>query len=1709
MPEPRPGQAEAKHADRAIQTLLYPYELEARLKTLSQKAESAIQEMGANILYLALGFLEWHERPDGKSPRLAPLFLVPARLRKGRLDPRTRTYQYTLAYSGEDIIPNLSLREKLRVDFGMALPDLDEDTEPEAYFAQVGEMLESGRKRDWRVRRHISLVLLNFSTLLMYLDLDPDRWPQGAGLIEHPVVGRFLSGYDPDMAADDSGAGHGEAYPIDELEDQHDRYPLIEDADSSQHSALVDTIDGKNLVIEGPPGTGKSQTITNLIAAALAQGKRVLFVAEKLAALEVVRSRLDAAGLGEFCLELHSHKSQKRKLLDEIRARLEKHGRYRRPAQIEADIARFEALRAQLSEHARRINTPWKQTGLTRHEIFMAATRYRGEIGINPEGLHPQALDGERYDPAMQRRNRDEVDAYRTVYQAVAARLGDAVALDAHPWFGVGNTDLQFFDQEQVAGLLNDWQQTLSAVSAQHAEAIQVLACTEEELPDTLSGLRALHAQLAGLPTLRGDELLDRLSALHGEQLTQARDLQARFQEMQALYERLAREVGAEPLNDLEALARHAEAGERLRALVREDVELPRLEEAIDRLAAIERQVEQLAEPLRGAAAALGEPGQRSLAATRAGLGELRTLARLVSALPASYWRDRDPLFDSDELDERLAALRSRLEDLRARRERLRQWFDTGHLPPADELHRLRVALGSGGLFAWFRSEWRAARRRLRTFAAAPGVETRTLIEHLGALEDYAEDVRRLEGDKRLREALGDRFQGLETDLERLETLRGWYRAVRQEYGVGFGERVNLGDALLRLDPEAASAVRALVAQGLVSRLDALLEALDASTTLFAPVEALARADAPLVGEGGVLARLEQALRAAVSACGPLLAGDGLTLAQLGERIERIGRLRAMRSTWDQADLDRRLFAGRLGLRPGPGRDNHSGLAALEHTVRLAEAIDRLDSAALAQRLRQAPTPALFGQLMALATRLEAALASEQAAAEAFSRRVALDRAAWTASCGDRVRALMERNRRALEHLPMLDGWLQYLRRRARLEALGLGAVAQAVEQGAVPIERAQAAYQAGVFDLLAREILAQEPELDRFSGHGQEAIQAQFRQYDERLKQLQRERIAWRIDQAEIPTGQRGARVREYTDRVLLEHECAKKTRHLPIRQLLRRAGDAVVALKPCFMMGPMSVAQYLAPGRLTFDLVVMDEASQIKPQDALGAIARGAQLVVVGDPRQLPPTRFFDRIVEEEDDEEDLTALEESESILDATLPMFPTRRLRWHYRSRHESLIAFSNTFFYEGNLVLFPSPYSSSAGYGIQYDRLPSGCFVNRRNLEEARVIAEAVREHFRHCPDETLGVVAMSAEQRLQIERAIETLAKEDAGFQEHLEADARGAEPLFVKNLENVQGDERDVIFISMTYGPKEPGGKVYQRFGPINSDVGWRRLNVLFTRSRKRMHVFSSMGSEDIVVGPGTKRGVVALRDFLAYCETGQLHRAARPTGRTPHSDFEVAVAQRLTAAGFECVPQVGVAGFFIDIAVKDPGNPGRYLMGIECDGATYHSAKSTRDRDRLRQAILERLGWRIRRIWSTDWYRNPQGEIEPILRELNQLKSEPAPAEPAADEAEEIETLIEQVEAEERRLEALALDGGDLETRLERLDREMIRPALPDTPAQRRLLRPAMIEALSQHRPTSKAEFLESIPAYLRQGTEPDEWQFLEEVFALINAYEEGDSS
>jgi very-short-patch-repair endonuclease len=442
---------------------------------------------------------------------------------------------------------------------------------------------------------------------------------------------------------------------------------------------------------------------------------------------------------------------------------------------------------------------------------------------------------------------------------------------------------------------------------------------------------------------------------------------------------------------------------------------------------------------------------------------------------------------------------------------------------------------------------------------------------------------------------------------------------------------------------------------------------------------------------------------------------------------------------------------------------------------------------------------------------------------------------------------------------------------------------------------------------------------------------------------------------------------------------------RHIPIRDLLDRAGEAVQAMMPCFMMSPLSVAQHLVPGRLSFDLVVMDEASQLRPEDALGAIARGAQVVIVGDPKQLPPTSFFQTDTSTAEDEEDLDTSDES--VLDTAMTVTrPPRRLKWHYRSRHGSLIAFSNRQFYDNDLVVFPSPFHAMDDYGVRYERVPGGVYGRSINLPEVRHVAAAAVGFMRRHPDRSLGIVTLNKSQQDLLSLEMDRLLAEQPEAEAYRKRWEGTLEPLFVKNLENVQGDERDAIFISTVYGRDEHGA-MHQRFGPINGAGGHRRLNVLFTRAKMQTVIFSSMEPGDIRVDETSSPGLRALRGYLQYAMTGSLGVEAVPAARAPGSDFEVSVARRLRDAGFEVVPQVGVAGYFIDLAVRHPSTPGLFVLGIECDGAMYHSARSTRDRDRLRQEVLERLGWKLHRVWSLDWFRNPAGEAARIVARVKEL--------------------------------------------------------------------------------------------------------------------------
>jgi very-short-patch-repair endonuclease len=461
------------------------------------------------------------------------------------------------------------------------------------------------------------------------------------------------------------------------------------------------------------------------------------------------------------------------------------------------------------------------------------------------------------------------------------------------------------------------------------------------------------------------------------------------------------------------------------------------------------------------------------------------------------------------------------------------------------------------------------------------------------------------------------------------------------------------------------------------------------------------------------------------------------------------------------------------------------------------------------------------------------------------------------------------------------------------------------------------------------------------------------------------------------------------------------RKRGHKPTRTLFREAPNALLALKPCWAMSPLLVSQTL-PAHQLFDVVIFDEASQITPADAVAAILRGQQVIVAGDDKQLPPTSFFMTATpEEEEDEEELlleAATHGYESILNVLDVFLSSRMLTWHYRSQCEQLIAFSNGHFYDKALTTFPG----AAGEGcVRHVLVPfeGGLPGQEQSVsDEVKRVVELILEHARERSSESLGVIAMGIKHGRRIDDALREALRDNPELDEFF-AEDKGAneERFFVKNLERVQGDERDAIILSVGYG-KTTDGRLLYRFGPLNIQGGERRLNVAITRAKKRMTLVSSFDAHDLDPERSSASGVTTLRQYLEYAASGGRNLGAGALESPELNPFEIDVRNRLSEAGIPLEPQWGASGYRIDYVAKHPARPGRFVLAIECDGASYHSIPTVRDRDRLRQSQLEHLGWKFHRIWSTEWFHDKEKVVAQTLERYRRAVEEVDAADAAA---------------------------------------------------------------------------------------------------------------
>lgn len=1597
------GRADGRRSG-AIRTGLEPGELRRRLTVLRRKDREWEEEQGLNVLFLAVGFLHWTD-VDHK-PAESPLALIPC-----DLDRESVVGPWFLKRENDEVEPNVTLAYLLKKRFEFEIPDYEEQGLPE-YLAAVEEKAAA---RGWTVTPDLSLGAFAFSKLAMYEDLERMR----AEGVAHPLVLRLAGGRPAtsESGESDPAAAAPSALPkdeelaggkLDDLLKVRDQYTVV-DADFSQLRAIEMARRGDcDQVIHGPPGTGKSQTITNMIAGLLADGKRVLFVSEKTAALDVVKRRLDDCGLGVFCLDLHSERGRKASVYAQLRESIED------PRRGKGDPFRYDELesrRDDLNRFVRALHRVREPLGRSVFRVQGDFARVRDLPDVEFEVGDLAALDAARFE-------RIEEAASR-----LSRRPQPFLEHETSVWLGLraGKASLGLADTIRKAmDALGD------AVRRARAAAAPVFAWAGIPEPAdaaTVSAAADLLDHLsagAGVPRvwLRPDAL---------PRLRRLADEQAERRNTRNELEQAAREAFGEsrPEADWSAIAGQlrrveADAGA-LEGLFGPEWRKRVLPDPRASLAGRD-ELEAAANETTGHLESLGAllPGESpgtipdfATAITHAeGLADLFPVPR--------DWLRRKGVAEART---RLGKLRDRLRDLREAEARVFADFDEEILSVVDRamLRRFRDDYtGRGGQLLHFLSYGRD-RKALR--GAQQSSRKRTPQEWSAVVADalslkYRRNEWKQE-EKECERVFGSRFRGRETDCDALAHALDRTAEAAARWP---------GDPALRraLTDEARHdelRVALPAARRCLERLRAALAACDAFGHLAevpneeAVEEAVGEADSPAprprpAGPSRAAAPTPTELAAAAGRAldplrtlvgvmddlGPRFREPPADLPTLAGRVHRMAALTRMeREDEDAAPKLRADFGPRFR---GADTDWAGIRQAIDWTGTATQSIRRPLPEAFSKHLLQ-PEPAgeytrraaaLRGVIADLEGPVETALSSFEPTLPPGNdwRNTSFD--ALTTWAGERSRLA-----------PTVSDYLDYRGAVRDLEQLLSPGLVDRIRAATDDAESVPGIIRRRVCRAVLDALCPADPDLAGFNLTDHHHLRERFRELDRDQFEANRRRV-------------RSVCFGNYPDfswagagnLSLLRRELQKKRRQMSVRRLIRRIPQVVQALKPCLLMSPLAVSQYLpwsplASDRIEFDAVIFDEASQVFPEDAVPAIARATRTVLAGDEKQLPPTSFFraqrdddgdDRPYDDED-EDSPDQMEGQESILKVLLGMVGNGvregHLLVHYRSRHEDLIRYSNHYFYGNRLLVFPSP-GADASLGVRSAFVPEGRYAagaSRTNDLEAARVVDLVFETLERTPlDESLGVVALSRAQSDRIDALLSQRRLERRDLDQRF--DETRHERFFVKNLENVQGDERDHIILSVGYGPTVATGQVHQRFGPLNREGGERRLNVAVSRARRTMTLVHSLRADQILEN-ADQPGRLLLKRYLEYAaDPKQAFEAAASVheGAEVESPFEAAVLEALVRRGHRVVPQVGVAGYRIDLGIRAEEG-GSFDLGIECDGLTYHSAPAARDRDRLRQAHLEGLGWRIHRIWSTAWVENPGARIAEIEEALAKARS------------------------------------------------------------------------------------------------------------------------
>ncbi|MBR7032957.1 MAG: DUF4011 domain-containing protein [Clostridia bacterium] len=1369
-------------------------DLQRVLRNLRNKAKVAVEEQGINILYLSFGFLKYTEIEHSKTAFLAPLVLVPV-----TLTIESITSPYVLKLHEDEIVVNPTLAYLLDREYALKLPSFDSNGDISAFLDEVEELVKDNH---WTVVRNVGLSLLSFLKINMYVDLETHKETISA----NPVV-RALAG---DGSALEKIPDDISDYDFDKSEKPTEVFQIV-DADASQKEAILYAKKGISFVLQGPPGTGKSQTITNIIAECLASGKKVLFVSEKMAALEVVHHRISLAGLDDFCLVLHSQKTSKRNVLDQLE-------RVLKLADKKATLSdtAFQKL-STLDYDKKQLNSYAEQIYAVVSPLEKSIYEVNGILAnLDP---YEDVIFGL---PNVRKTDRNKLIKYLQFLELYSNTIGKmSDDFRSNPWRG----------------------SNLSAV-------------TNEFRRDTTSKLSLL------LPTLerkrkRVDEIYDALFSESIPSLNGIRNVIASLEGLENAVE-IPNEWVTGDLIPLD---------EEIGSCVEQQT---KINEIID-------QIMQYAETL-STHSVINPVNKQDLFDVDKVINHREAVSKIIS--------DQDPFFrwsesTYSEIISLFTEAKEKAERINSLKAELSEQFE-------DSIYDIDYE----GILSRFKTEYT---NLFKVFKGTYKADKKTFLGCHKVIGHKVSDSEIL---------------GTIDKLKEIDSLRKWFSDSTVVLNEFFADTIN---------DESSDYGRV--------ELDLKLFSL---------------------------------------------------LTQLGNNFVVLEEKLVSFNANESALQDHYQF-----LYNGIFTDWTSVSTAWKWAKKFRESI-----------ITNEPSQSFVKQVCS----------SEEYAASCVDLRHELTEIDFTIRkeiewftnlFNDpevfnelNLRELYDRLDGCMTGMALLEEWIDFRTARENCCAEGLGEAVSAIENDNIPTANIIPVFKKRFFSLWLDSVLPEYPAVQNFRRKTQEKTIQEFASLDKSQFSIARDRIKSKLIN-DLPSMDHFSSGQDEIS--ILKRELAKTRRIMPIRKLFREIPNLLLTLKPCLMMSPLSVSLFLEADSYKFDTVIFDEASQVYTENAIGAISRGKQVIIAGDSKQLPPTSFFQAASTEgyyddydDDDEEDIPVYD---SILEEA-NMLPERTLRWHYRSRHENLIAFSNAKIYKNRLVTFPSNIEGDQDNGVEYVYVPEGYYDRggrKGNVVEARKVAQMVFDHFKTHPERSLGVIAFGEVQQYAIENVLREMRLADQSFESFF--DESKNEAFFVKSLENVQGDERDTIIFSIGYA-KDAAGVFRNQFGPLGKTGGERRLNVAITRAKYNVKLVGSILPSDINEEAVTTEGPKLLKAYIDYALNGPDILARELTYEDSavfDSPFEEAVFNFLDRKGYKLVTQVGCSGYRIDIGVKHPKLNGVFVLGIECDGAAYHSARTARERDRLRQDVLESMGWTIYRIWSTDWIKDPVSEGQLLIEAID----------------------------------------------------------------------------------------------------------------------------